>query len=62
MRGYGQAATTATFKVPGENVLQAVATDSAASTPFDVKGRRRRAVASSVSVRHHLPGAQRRRE
>ena len=33
----GQAATTATFKVPGEYVLQAVATDSAASTPFDVK-------------------------
>ena len=33
----GQAATTATFKVPGEYVLQAVATDSAASTPFDIK-------------------------
>jgi hypothetical protein len=33
----GQAATTATFKIPGEYVLQAVATDSAASTPFDVK-------------------------
>jgi hypothetical protein len=33
----GQAATTATFKVPGEYVLQAVASDSAASTPFDVK-------------------------
>jgi hypothetical protein len=33
----GQAATTATFKVPGEYVLQAVATDSAISTPFDVK-------------------------
>jgi hypothetical protein len=33
----GQAATTATFKVPGEYVLQAVATDSALSTPFDVK-------------------------
>jgi hypothetical protein len=33
----GQAATTATFKVPGEYVLQGVASDSAASTPFDVK-------------------------
>jgi hypothetical protein len=33
----GQAATTATFKVAGEYVLQAVATDSAASTPADVK-------------------------
>ena len=33
----GQAATSATFKVPGEYVLQAVASDSAASTPFDVK-------------------------
>ena len=33
----GQAATTATFKVAGEYVLRAVATDSAVSTPFDVK-------------------------
>jgi len=33
----GQAATTATFKVPGEYVLRAVASDSAASTPYDVK-------------------------
>jgi hypothetical protein len=33
----GQAVTTATFKVPGEYVLRALASDSAASTPFDVK-------------------------
>ena len=32
----GQAATTATFKVAGEYVLRADASDSAASTPFDV--------------------------
>jgi hypothetical protein len=33
----GQAATTATFKAPGVYVLRAVASDSEASTPYDVK-------------------------